>query len=40
MKSGVIKRLLPEVFDGLEKVEAGLDSVHNGVSGRRIVIGA
>ncbi|KAF3051885.1 hypothetical protein E8E11_011122 [Didymella keratinophila] len=38
IKSGVIKGVPPEVLGGLDKVEAGLDAVHNGVSGKKIVI--
>jgi NADPH:quinone reductase-like Zn-dependent oxidoreductase len=38
IKSGVIKGVPPRVLGGLDKVEAGLDAVHNGVSGKKIVI--
>lgn len=38
IKSGVIKGVPPEVLGGLDKVEAGIDAVHTGVSGKKIVI--
>ncbi|KAF2629075.1 GroES-like protein [Macroventuria anomochaeta] len=38
IKSGVIKGVAPEVLGGLDKVETGLDTVYNGVSGKKIVI--
>jgi NADPH:quinone reductase-like Zn-dependent oxidoreductase len=38
IKSGVIKGVPPEVLGGLDKVEDGLDAVHSGVSGKKIVI--
>lgn len=38
IKSGVIKGVAPEVLGGLNKVEAGLKAVHDGVSGKKIVI--
>ncbi|KAJ4308174.1 hypothetical protein N0V94_009468 [Neodidymelliopsis sp. IMI 364377] len=36
--SGVIKGVPPEVLGGLDKVEEGIEAVHNGVSGKKIVI--
>jgi hypothetical protein len=38
IKSGVIKGVAPEVLGSLDKVEAGLNTVHDGVSGKKIVI--
>lgn len=38
IKSGIIKGVPPEVLGGLDKVEAGIDAVHSGVSGKKIVI--
>ncbi|KAJ4346016.1 hypothetical protein N0V95_005799 [Ascochyta clinopodiicola] len=38
IKSGVIRDVPPEVSGGLDKVEAGLDALQNGVSGKEIVI--
>ncbi|KAF9693378.1 hypothetical protein EKO04_008818 [Ascochyta lentis] len=38
IKSGVIRGVPPEVLGGLDKVEAGINAVHSGVSGKKIVI--
>lgn len=38
IKNSFIKGVLPEVLGGLDKVETSLDAVHNGVSGRKIVL--
>jgi NADPH:quinone reductase-like Zn-dependent oxidoreductase len=38
IRSGVIKGVPPEVLGGLDQVEAGIDAVWNGVSGKKIVI--
>ncbi|KAF3039947.1 hypothetical protein E8E12_008739 [Didymella heteroderae] len=38
ISSGVIRGVPPEMLGGLDKVEAGLDAVHSGVSGKKIFI--
>ncbi|KAJ4359281.1 hypothetical protein N0V95_002292 [Ascochyta clinopodiicola] len=38
IKGGVIKGVPAEVLGGLDQVEAGIDAVHSGVSGKKIVI--
>lgn len=38
IKQGIIKGVPPEVIGGLEKASEGIEKVHNGVSGKKIVI--
>ncbi len=38
IKNGIIKGVLAEILGGLDKVEAGVNAVSKGVSGKKIVI--